>query len=112
MRNNARRENFNFDQPSSRRISLVVKCVTIVLALAVLLQIQIVTQNYTNYLYQNDEKQLRLAEARRLLIEGKRNVSQASEEVGYKNFSQFIREYKKVYGVSPKNDVKRMQDFS
>lgn len=62
MRNNARRENFNFDQPSSRRISLVVKCVTIVLVLAVLLQIQIVTQNYTNYLYQNDEKQLRLAE--------------------------------------------------
>ena len=58
------------------------------------------------------QKQLRLAEARRLLIEGKRNVSQASEEVGYKNFSQFIREYKKVYGVSPKNDVKRMQDFS
>lgn len=58
------------------------------------------------------QKQLRLTEARRLMMEEGRNVSQASEEVGYKNFSQFIREYRKKFGVSPGCDIKRIRKFS
>ena len=51
------------------------------------------------------QKRLRLTEARRLMLDEDRNVTEASGEVGYDNMSQFIREYKKMFGKSPKEDI-------
>lgn len=48
---------------------------------------------------------LRLNEARRLMSEENFNVTQAALEVGYESVSQFIREYKKLFGVPPRRDV-------
>ena len=50
-------------------------------------------------------KRLRLNEAHRLLmLDG--NLSQAAKQVGYDSLSQFIREYKRLYGNSPKRNLK------
>lgn len=51
------------------------------------------------------QKRLRLTEARRLLIEENKNVTEASVEVGYESLSQFIRDYKKMFGCAPKEDI-------
>ena len=50
------------------------------------------------------QKDLRLMEARRLLISGGHNVSMAAFEVGYESPTQFSREYARKFGVSPKAD--------
>lgn len=50
------------------------------------------------------QKDLRLTEARRLLIEGRHTVSSAAFEVGYESASQFSREYTRKFGASPKHD--------
>jgi AraC-like DNA-binding protein len=47
-------------------------------------------------------KQLRLIAARRLLEEGEDNVTGAAYRVGYQSPSQFSREYKRMFGVPPK----------
>ena len=41
------------------------------------------------------QKRLRLTEARRLMLDGNKNVTEASVEVGYESLSQFIRDYRK-----------------
>ena len=51
------------------------------------------------------QKQLRLHEARRLLIFGNALVESASLEVGYASVSQFSREYTRLFGSSPRRDV-------
>lgn len=58
------------------------------------------------------QKRLRLTEARRLMMDEERSVSETAEEVGYDNLSQFIREYKKMFGMSPKEDIKRIRTIS
>lgn len=55
------------------------------------------------------QKQLRLLEARRLMISSAVNVETASFEVGYESPSQFSREYARMFGVPPKRDAKQMQ---
>jgi AraC-like DNA-binding protein len=55
------------------------------------------------------QKQLRLLEARRLMISSAVNVQAASFQVGYESASQFTREYTRMFGVSPKRDAKQMQ---
>ncbi len=50
------------------------------------------------------QKALRLSEARRLLVWEDYNATQAAFEVGYESLSQFIREYKRAFIVSPKED--------
>ena len=55
------------------------------------------------------QKRLRLTEARRLMLEENKNVTQASAEVGYESLSQFIREYRKMFGAPPKEDVVNLQ---
>ena len=55
------------------------------------------------------QKRLRLTEARRLMIDENRNVTEASMEVGYESLSQFIRDYRKMFGASPKEDVLRLR---
>lgn len=51
------------------------------------------------------QKQLRLLEARRLMLSNAVNVSEAAYQVGYESASQFSREYTRSFGVAPKRDV-------
>jgi AraC-like DNA-binding protein len=55
------------------------------------------------------QKQLRLLEARRLMISNGVNVETGSFQVGYESPSQFSREYARMFGAPPKRDVKHMQ---
>ncbi len=48
------------------------------------------------------QKRLRLTEARRLMLDESKNVTAASAEVGYESLSQFIRDYRKMFGAAPK----------
>ena len=56
------------------------------------------------------QKRLRLGEARRLLLEEHSDVAQAAAAVGYKSATQFIREYKRLYGEPPRQSLRRLQD--
>ncbi|MEM9219576.1 MAG: AraC family transcriptional regulator [Cyanobacteria bacterium P01_F01_bin.150] len=51
------------------------------------------------------QKDLRLLEARRLLMEGTHSVSGAAFEVGYESPTQFSREYSRKFGASPRKDL-------
>jgi len=53
------------------------------------------------------QKRLRLEEARRLLLEG-RSVAEAASDVGYESTTQFSREYKRLFGDSPRNSVLKL----
>jgi len=52
------------------------------------------------------QKQLRLQEARRLLISGQMDATTAALKVGYESPSQFNREYRRLFGLPPFRDVK------
>jgi AraC-like DNA-binding protein len=51
------------------------------------------------------QKQLRLHEARRLMIFSNATVESAALDVGYVSVSQFSREYRRMFGTSPRRDV-------
>lgn len=55
------------------------------------------------------QKQLRLLEARRLMVTEDANVAEAAYRVGYMSVSQFSREYSRMFGVAPKRDVMNQQ---
>jgi len=55
------------------------------------------------------QKQLRLIEARRLMVMENANVAEAAYKVGYESASQFSREYSRMFGVAPKRDVLNQQ---
>lgn len=55
------------------------------------------------------QKQLRLLEARRLMVANAFNVETACFEVGYESPSQFSREYSRMFGASPRRDTQAMQ---
>ncbi|WP_018633847.1 AraC family transcriptional regulator [Neomegalonema perideroedes] len=50
-------------------------------------------------------KQLRLLEARRLMVAEAANVAHAAFRVGYESPSQFSREYARMFGAPPKRDA-------
>ncbi len=52
------------------------------------------------------QKDLRLLEARRLLLAGQHGVSDVAWEVGYESPNQFSREYARKYGVPPSSDLR------
>ena len=54
---------------------------------------------------QKYQKQLRLLEARRLMIANGADDSQAAYEVGYESASHFSREYARTFGAPPRRDV-------
>lgn len=56
------------------------------------------------------QKRLRLTEARRLMLDEGRNVTEAALDVGYESVSQFTREYKKMFGLPPKEDLLRLRE--
>jgi AraC-like DNA-binding protein len=51
------------------------------------------------------QKQLRLQEARRLMLGGLANATTAALQVGYESPSQFNREYRRRFGLPPRRDV-------
>ncbi|EQB14937.1 AraC family transcriptional regulator [Sphingobium lactosutens] len=55
------------------------------------------------------QKQLRLQEARRLLLAGERNASAVAFAVGYESASQFSREYLRQFGAPPARDVRQVR---
>lgn len=55
------------------------------------------------------QKRLRLTEARRLMLDESRNVTEAAGEVGYESLSQFIRDYRKMFGAAPREDILTIQ---
>jgi AraC-like DNA-binding protein len=55
------------------------------------------------------QKQLRLQEARRLMLGEDLDATSAAYRVGYNDASHFNREYKSVFGVPPMRDVQRLR---
>jgi AraC-like DNA-binding protein len=56
------------------------------------------------------QKQIRLQEARRLLLTESVDASEVAYRVGYESASQFSREYSRMFGYPPKADMKRLKE--
>jgi len=55
------------------------------------------------------QKQLRLQEARQLMLNQNLDAGNASGIVGYESASQFSREYRRLFGAPPQRDVRLMR---
>jgi AraC-like DNA-binding protein len=55
------------------------------------------------------QKQLRLQEARQLMLNEHLDAGSAAGRVGYESASQFSREYSRLFGAPPQRDVTRMR---
>ncbi|MEP1080336.1 AraC family transcriptional regulator [Leptolyngbya sp. PL-A3] len=55
------------------------------------------------------QKQLRLLEARRLMLAENADATHAAYQVGYESPSQFSREYSRMFGAPPMKDVERLR---
>jgi AraC-like DNA-binding protein len=58
------------------------------------------------------QKQLRLQEARRLMLNEDYDAAQAGFRVGYDDASHFNREYKRHFGKPPMQDVERLRELT
>jgi AraC-like DNA-binding protein len=56
------------------------------------------------------QKQIRLREARRLMLSEGLNAASAGYRVGYNDASHFSREYKRLFGLPPLRDVQRLRE--
>ena len=56
------------------------------------------------------QKQLRLQEARRLMLGEGFDATSAAYRVGYRNPSHFTREYKRLFGATPMHDVEQLRN--
>jgi AraC-like DNA-binding protein len=55
------------------------------------------------------QKQIRLQEARRLLLTGTIDAATACFKVGYESPSQFSREYRRLFGAPPLKDIQNLR---
>lgn len=55
------------------------------------------------------QKQLRLLEARQMMVSQNIDAGRAGGLVGYESPSQFSREYSRLFGAPPREDVRRMR---
>lgn len=55
------------------------------------------------------QKQLRLQEARRQLLSQSTDAAEVAFRVGYESPSQFSREYSRMFGFPPKEDINRLK---
>lgn len=55
------------------------------------------------------QKQLRLQEARRLLLSESTGAADVAFRVGYESQSQFSREYSRMFGLPPREDMKQLK---
>ncbi|TFW16872.1 AraC family transcriptional regulator [Duganella callida] len=58
------------------------------------------------------QKQLRLQQARTLLLNGDMDATTAAYRVGYESASQFSREYRRLFGAPPMQDMKKLRPAS
>ena len=58
------------------------------------------------------QKRLRLDEAQRLMLSGEYDVTQAAMAVGYESVTQFIREYKRLFGEPPRRNIMKMKNMT
>jgi AraC-like DNA-binding protein len=56
------------------------------------------------------QKQLRLREARHLMLSEDLDAASAGYRVGYSDASHFTREYKRLFGAPPMRDVERLRE--
>ena len=56
------------------------------------------------------QKQLRLREARHLMLAEDLDAASAGHRVGYSDASHFTREYKRLFGAPPMRDVERLRE--
>ena len=56
------------------------------------------------------QKQLRLQEARRIMLGEHVDAATAGHRVGYESQSQFNREYSRSFGAPPARDIKRLRE--
>lgn len=55
-------------------------------------------------------KNLRLQDARQLMLAGNLDAASAAVRVGYESASQFSREYSRLFGEPPNRDIRRMRE--
>jgi AraC-like DNA-binding protein len=55
------------------------------------------------------QKQLRLQQARQVMLNQNLDAGNAGGRVGYESASQFSREYSRLFGAPPQQDVKRLR---
>lgn len=55
------------------------------------------------------QKQLRLQEARRLLLSEATDAADVAFRIGYESPSQFSREYSRMFGLPPSHDIRRLR---
>lgn len=58
------------------------------------------------------QKQLRLIEARRLMMSEGRSASSAAFAVGYESVPQFTREYRRMFGLPPGKDMEAVRNWA
>ena len=58
------------------------------------------------------QKQLRLQEARQLMLNEHLDAGSAAGRVGYESPSQFSREYSRLFGAPPQRDVTRLREVT
>jgi len=58
------------------------------------------------------QKQLRLQEARRLMLAEHIDAGTAAFEVGYESPSQFSREYSRLFGAPPRQDIEKIRQVA
>ncbi len=58
------------------------------------------------------QKQLRLREARRLMLTEHMDAATAAFQVGYESPSQFSREYNRLFGAPPLRDITKLRQMS
>ncbi|OZB91367.1 AraC family transcriptional regulator [Paenibacillus sp. XY044] len=56
------------------------------------------------------QKQLRLQKARQMLLSEPTDAADVAFRVGYESPSQFSREYSRMFGFPPKEDIKRLRE--
>ncbi|PAE06644.1 AraC family transcriptional regulator [Terribacillus saccharophilus] len=56
------------------------------------------------------QKQIRLQEARHLLLYDDADTTDAALQVGYESVSQFSREYARMFGFPPRRDINRLKE--
>ncbi|ABS64003.1 helix-turn-helix- domain containing protein AraC type [Parvibaculum lavamentivorans DS-1] len=56
------------------------------------------------------QKQLRLIEARRLMLAAGNTASSAAFAVGYESVPQFTREYRRMFGLPPARDMEAAKE--
>jgi methylphosphotriester-DNA--protein-cysteine methyltransferase len=56
------------------------------------------------------QKELRLREARRLMLGERFDASTAGARVGYEDASHFNRDYKRFFGAPPRRDVESLRE--